>query len=167
MPRYSQVLTERDLTSFLEECDAYQLSNGTCSPSDRKIAKEQLAQLAAYAIPELVQEVRDLRAATLPRATTPAPEGAADAKSGAPVGLLPNTPAAERFIGDIAAKVTGRLRAKADASLASNDAHWSEIERNWSDWMQQGLEALTTPTTCPSVSGCSGCGKEGSPDGAC
>jgi hypothetical protein len=61
MTHYSQVLDDKQLSRFLEECEEYQVSTGTGSPSDKQIAEEQLATLAADAIPELVQEVRDLR----------------------------------------------------------------------------------------------------------
>lgn len=62
MGKHSQALDEKQLSKFLEECEDYQVSTGTGSPSDKQIAEEQLATLAEYAIPELVQEVRDLRA---------------------------------------------------------------------------------------------------------
>ncbi|SNC62369.1 hypothetical protein SAMN06265337_0656 [Hymenobacter gelipurpurascens] len=61
MSRFSNVLDEKQLSRFLEECEDWQVSSSHGSPSDKQIADEQLTTLASYAIPELVDEVRNLR----------------------------------------------------------------------------------------------------------
>lgn len=95
---------------------------------------EEDATFIIAANPETVKRMaRELAALR----STPAAPVASEA------GLLPGTEAAERFIGDIARKVVARLRAKADADLVDNGAHWTEIERNWTDWMNDGLTQLT------------------------
>ena len=57
MPDFS----EKTLAKALQECEEYQVSTGTGSPSDRQLAEEQLAGFAAYFIPEAVEEMKRLQ----------------------------------------------------------------------------------------------------------
>ena len=73
------LFSDKYLTHALQECDEYQLSTGTGSPTDRQAAEEQLAGFASYFIPEAVEEIKRLRAALTPPAATPAAGGAGEA----------------------------------------------------------------------------------------
>jgi hypothetical protein len=52
--------SENDRAVALQECENYQLSTGTGSPSDREIAESQLATYASWALPKLVAYVEEL-----------------------------------------------------------------------------------------------------------
>ncbi|GAA4362198.1 hypothetical protein GCM10023185_29910 [Hymenobacter saemangeumensis] len=52
--------SEKQLAAALQECEDYQVSTGTGSPSDRQVAEANLAAYASWAIPELVEYARRL-----------------------------------------------------------------------------------------------------------